>query len=205
MSKPLLGCLVAIGLLLTGAGVAGYFLVFKPAYQLASDIGGFTSEFVALNEAIELDQRYQPPLEGMLSPQQLERYLAAQRDIRAGMQEQLDQLRNRFESVRAELERNERDNNVLNMVTAYQGLGDLILAAKRQQVQAINAHGFSLQEYLYVRNTSFRALGEDIAVAALGQQGAPPLVPELPADVVELVRTHRDELMKSYALAWFGL
>ncbi|MEE4297703.1 MAG: hypothetical protein V2J20_13940 [Wenzhouxiangella sp.] len=205
MPKPLLGCLMAAALLVVGGGVAGYFLVFKPAYQFASDVGRFTSEFVALNDEIERDQRYQPPLEGMLSPQQLERYLAVQRDIRAGMQGQLDQLTGRFERVNSELERQERDTNILDMITAYRDLGDLILAAKQQQVQAINAHGFSLQEYLYIRNISFRALGEDIAVAAFGQQGAPPMVRELPEDVVELVRAHREELMKSYPLAWFGL
>jgi hypothetical protein len=205
MPKPLLGCLMAAALLVVGGRVAGYFLVFKPAYQFASDVGRFTSEFVALNDEIERDQRYQPPLEGMLSPQQLERYLAVQRDIRAGMQGQLDQLTGRFERVNSELERKERDTNILDMITAYRDLGDLILAAKQQQVQAINAHGFSLQEYLYIRNISFRALGEDIAVAAFGQQGAPPMVRELPEDVVELVRAHREELMKSYPLAWFGL
>lgn len=205
MPKPLLGFLIAAALLLVGGGVAGYFLLFKPAYQFATDVGRFTTEFVALNEEIERDQRYQPPLEGMLSPQQLERYLAVQRDIRAGMQNQMEQLSSRFDRVNSELERQERDTNLLDMITAYRDLGDLILAAKQQQVQAINAHGFSLHEYLYVRNTSFRALGEDIAVAAFGQQGAPPMVAELSEDVVELVRSHRQELMKSYPLAWFGL
>jgi len=69
----------------------------------------------------------------------------------------------------------------------------------------LNAHGFSLQEYLYVRNTTFRALGEEIAVVSFGQQGEPPLVPQLPDDVVAMVRPHREALMKSYVLAWFGL
>jgi hypothetical protein len=168
-------------------------------------VGRFTSEFAALNDQIENDQRYQPPLEGMLSAQQLERYLAAQRDIRTGMQGQLDQLVSRFNLVSGELGRQERDTNILDMVTAYRDLGDLILAAKQQQIKALNAHGFSLQEYLYVRNLTFRALGEEIAVAALGQQGAPPLVPDVSQDVTDLVRPHREELMKSHVLAWFGL
>ncbi len=205
MPKILTAVLLVFALLVVGAGVAGYFLVFKPAYQFAADVRSFTSEFAALNEQIERDQRYQPPLEGMLSAQQLQRYLAAQRDIVAGMRDQMDQLRGRFDLLSGELARQQRDSNILNMVAAYRDLGDLILAAKRQQVQALNAHGFSLQEYLYVRNTTFRALGEEVAVAAFGQQGDPPLVPELPAEVIELVRPHREELMKSYMLAWFGL
>ena len=205
MPKLVLAFLTAAVLIVVGGGVAGYFLLFKPAYQFAADVRRFTTEFAALNEQIELDHRYQPPLEGMLSQQQLQRYLAAQRDILGGMQGQLDQLSGRFELVKAQLRDGQGEANILNMVTAYRDLGDLILAAKQHQVQALNAHGFSLQEYLYVRNTSFRALGEDIAVAAFGQQGAPPLVPEVSPDVIALVHPHREELMKSYVLAWFGL
>ncbi|HMA97978.1 MAG TPA: hypothetical protein VKO38_00835, partial [Wenzhouxiangella sp.] len=143
--------------------------------------------------------------EGMLSADQLQRYLDAQRDIRSGMQNQLAQLNNHFEQANDDIERQTTDTNILELVKAYRDLDDLILEAKRQQVDALNAHGFSLEEYLYVRNTTFRALGEEIAVVAFGQQGDEPLVPQLPEDVVRMVQPHREALMKSYALAWFGL
>lgn len=129
----------------------------------------------------------------------------AQRDIRTGMQDQLTRLTQRFEQAKEDINRQHTDTNILELAKAYRDLDDLILVAKQQQVDALNAHGFSLEEYLYVRNTTFRALGEEIAVVAFGQQGEVPLVPQLPEDVVEMVQPHREALMKSYVLAWFGL
>jgi len=205
MPKFVVGCLVVLAFAVVAGGTAGYFFVFKPAYQFAADVGNFTAQYAEFNDRIERQQRYRPPLEGMLSPDQLQRYLDAQSDIRAGMQDQMAQLSDRFDQANEEMGRQQTDMNILELVNAYRDLGDLILAAKRQQVDALNAHGFSLQEYLYVRNTTFRALGEEIAVVSFGQQGEPPLVPQLPDDVVAMVRPHREALMKSYVLAWFGL
>lgn len=205
MPKMLAGCLIVIALVVVVGGTAGYFFVFKPAYQFAAAVGSFTTQFAELNDQIEREQRYRPPLEGMLSPDQLQRYLDAQRDIRTGMQDQLTQLTQRFEQAKEDINRQHTDTNILELAKAYRDLDDLILVAKQQQVDALNAHGFSLEEYLYVRNTTFRALGEEIAVVAFGQQGEVPLVPQLPEDVVEMVQPHREALMKSYVLAWFGL
>lgn len=205
MPKMLAGCLIVIALVVVVGGTAGYFFVFKPAYQFAAAVGSFTTQFAELNDQIEREQRYRPPLEGMLSSDQLQRYLDAQRDIRTGMQDQLTQLTQRFEQAKEDINRQHTDTNILELAKAYRDLDDLILAAKQQQVDALNAHGFSLEEYLYVRNTTFRALGEEIAVVAFGQQGEVPLVPQLPEDVVEMVQPHREALMKSYVLAWFGL
>lgn len=205
MPKILLGCLIVLALAVVGGGTVGYFMVFKPAYEFASDVGSFSTEFAELNEQIAREPRYQPPLEGMLSASQLQRFLAAQRDMRAGMEGRLNELENQWQAVRAEIDRQERDPNIVEMVTAYRDLADLVLEAKRQQVEALQAHEFSLEEYLYVRNTTYRALGEEIAVASFGQQGNPPMARELPDEVLEMVRPHREELMESYVLAWFGL
>src|SRR6056297_732600 len=152
MPKILLGCLVVLALVVVGGGTAGYFLVFKPAYQFASDVGAFTTEFAELNQQIEREPRYQPPLEGMLSASQFGRFLAAQRDIRGHMAGELDQLKNQWRELQAEIDNQQRDANIVEMVTAYRDLGDLILEAKRSQVRALQAHDFSLEEYVYVRN-----------------------------------------------------
>ncbi|MFW5815235.1 MAG: hypothetical protein ACOCVP_00125 [Wenzhouxiangella sp.] len=205
MPKILLGCLIVLAVVVIGGGTVGYFMVFKPAYQFASEVGSFSTEFAELNEQIAREPRYQPPLEGMLSASQFQRFLAAQRDMRAGMEGGLRELESRWQQVQSEIESQERDANIVEMVTAYRDLADLILEAKRQQVEALQAHDFPLEEYLYVRNTVYRALGEDIAVASFGQQGDPPMARQLPDEVLVMVRPHREELMEGYVLAWFGL
>ncbi len=205
MPKFLLGCLVVLAVLAVGGGTAGYFMVIKPAYEFATDVGGFATEFAELNEQIQRQPRYQPPADGAVSDDQFERFLAAQRDIRIGMAGRLTELKEKWEEMQAEIDQADRDANIVELVTAYRDLGELILDAKRNQVQALNAHDFSLQEYLYVRNQTFRALGEDVAVASFGDQGGPQRVRQVPDEVLEMVRPHREELMEGYALAWFGM
>ncbi len=205
MPKFLLGCLVVLAVLAIGGGTAGYFLVIKPAYDFATDVGGFATEFGELNEQIQRQPRYEPPADGMVTEDQFERFLAAQRDIRTGMAGQLSELKEKWEEMQAEIDEADRDANIVELVTAYRDLSELILDAKRNQVAALNAHDFSLQEYVYVRNQTFRALGEDVAVASFGEQGAPQRARQVPDEVLEMVRPHREELMEGYALAWFGM
>ena len=205
MPKFLLGCLVVLAVIAVGGGTAGYFMVIKPAYEFATDMGSFATEFAELNEQIDRQPRYEPPADGTVSEDQFQRFLAAQRDIRTGMAGRLTELKEKWEEMQAEIDQADREANIVELVTAYRDLGELILDAKRNQVEALNAHGFSMQEYLYVRNQTFRALGEEIAVASFGDQGAPQRVRQVPDEVVEMVRPHREELMEGYALAWFGM
>lgn len=205
MPKILLGCLVVLALVVIGGGTAGYFMLVKPAYQFAADVGGFATEFAELNEQIEREPAYQPPPDGMVGADQFQRFLAAQRDIRDNMAGRLTELQDKWEQMERDIDREGRDANIVELVTAYRDLGGLIIDAKRNQVDALNRHGFSLQEYLYVRNQTFHALGQEVAVASFGDQGASQRLREVPESVVEMIRPHREELMEGYALAWFGM
>jgi hypothetical protein len=107
--------------------------------------------------------------------------------------------------MKAELEQDGRDVNIVEMVTAYRDLGGLLLEAKRNQVQALNRHQFSLQEWAWVRNRAYQALGEEVAVASFGDQAPAQVTRQVSDEEVELVSAHREDLMEGYALAWFGL
>jgi negative regulator of genetic competence, sporulation and motility len=205
MPKILVGCLVVLLVVVVGGGTAGYFLVVKPAYQFATDVGGFASEFQELNQSVERGGAYAPPADGQLTPEQFQRFLVAQRDMREGMQQRLGELDEKWQEMRADLERRDREPNIVEMVTAYRDLGDLLLEAKRNQVAALNRYQFSLQEYAWVRNQVYMAMGEEVAVAAFGEQGHPQRQRQVSDEVLELVSGHREELMEGYALAWFGL
>jgi hypothetical protein len=92
------------------------------------------------------------------------------------------------------------------MMSAYGDLTDLLVEAKRAQVEALNAQEFSLAEYNWVRQQTYRALGESVAVAAIAESGATsPMQTTVPESTREMVAPHREELMESYALAWWGL
>src|SRR5699024_1699962 len=98
-----------------------------------------------------------------------------------------------------------REAGIGDMFGAYQDLGELLIEAKRAQVDALNRYNFSLQEYLYVRNQAYRALGQAVAVASSGDQAPQVRSQQVPDEVVDMVSPHREELMEGYAFAWFGI
>lgn len=205
MPKILVGCLVVIALVVVGGGTAGYFLFLKPAWDFATDVGGFVTEYQEITERVERTEPYQPPEDGRVEPDQFQRFLVAQRDMRENMQDELEELQERWEAMQAEIDDEERDLNIREVLTAYGDLRGLLLEARRHQVSALNRYQFSLAEYAWVRNQAYRALGEQVAVAAMGEQGQPEREREIPDETRELVNSHREELMEGYALAWFGL
>lgn len=205
MPKILAGCLIVIVVLVVAGGTAGYFFLVKPAYEFVTDVEGFVREYAALNEQVDQTDRYQPPGDGSMTAEQFQRFLVAQRDMRETMEGRMTELKETLESMQEEIDREDRDMSIAELASAYRGLGELLLEAKRAQVEALNRYNFSLQEYMYVRNQSYRALGQEVAVAAYGDQAMQTRTWQVPDEVVEMVRPHREELMEGYAFAWFGM
>jgi hypothetical protein len=205
MPKFLVGCLVVVLVLVGAGGTAGYFFVIKPAWDFAGDMQAFVQEYERLNEQIDRTADYRPPDEGGVGAEQFQRFLIAQRDMRQALEDELAELEQRLDSIRQQSESDNRTPGIRELFSGYQGLGDLLVKAKRAQVDALNRYNFSLQEYLYVRNRVYRALGEDVAVAAFGDQMPQGGTARVSDELVSMVTPHREELMASYALAWFGL
>ncbi len=206
MPKILVGCLVVFLLIVVGGGTAGYFFVIKPAYDFAMDAGSFASEFQALNERVEQDRNFRPPADGELSQEQFQRFLVAQRDITEGMAGRLTELEEKWRELQADLDARDREPGISELVTAYRDLAELLLEARRTQVDALNRYQFSAQEYAWVRNQVYRALGEEVAVMSLGPDASQARrTPTVPESTIEMVSAHREEIMKNYSLAWFGL
>ncbi|WP_376695552.1 hypothetical protein [Wenzhouxiangella sp. EGI_FJ10305] len=205
MQKFLVGCLIVVVVLVGAGGTAGYFFVIKPAWEFAGGVQEFVQEYAELNEQVERQDGFQPPEDGAISTDQFQRFLVAQRDMRQAMEGELKDLKQRFESMQQEIDDEERDANIGELFTAYEGLGGLLIKAKRVQVEALNRYNFSLQEYLYVRNQTYRALGQEVAVASFGDQAPQTRSHRVPDEVVEMVSSHREELMEGYAFAWFGI
>ncbi|QKK01240.1 MAG: hypothetical protein HND55_00425 [Pseudomonadota bacterium] len=205
MKGFLVGCLVVVAVLVVGGGTLTYFFVVKPAYEFAVDLDAFQKEFAAISGQIDQTGPYAAPADGQVTPEQFQRFLVAQREIREHMADRFEALKEKFDAIDRELEGEGRLSGLGQLVSGYRDLGDLLLVAKRAQVEALNRYNFSLQEYYYVRNQTYLALGQDVAVAALGDQAQPRRVSNAPESVVQLVAPHRDELMEGYVFAWFGI
>lgn len=205
MKKFLVGCLIVAFVLVAAGGTAGYFFVIKPAWELAGGVQEFVQEYAELNEEIERQDDFEAPEDASITSEQFQRFLVAQRDMRQAMEGQLEALEQRIDTMKQEIKDENREAGIGEMFTAYQGLGDLLIKAKRAQVEALNRYNFSLQEYLYVRNQAYRALGQEVAVASFGDQAPQIRSQQVPDEVVEMVSPHREELMEGYAFAWFGI
>lgn len=203
MFKVFMGCLAAILLVVVGGGIVGYNLYVKPAVSFVGDATRFVIEFESYNEGIRSAQAYVPPAGTELQADQLQRFMAAQGDMKAALAGQLEQLNLKYQ----ELERNlaGREPNLREMFGAYQDVADLLLISKRNQIEALNRHDFSLQEYAWVRQQAYQALGQQVNVASLEQSSANRPAQYASDQALALVEPHREQLAEMYVLAWFGL
>ncbi len=205
MQKFLIGCLVVIAVAVVAGGTAGYFLVLKPMWGAATEMSQFVTSYQALNEEIERSESFDPPADGNLDQARFQRFLVAQREMRSTMAGELTALEGKWKDIQAEIEEKGRNANFIEIAGAYRDLAGLLIDAKQAQVQALNRYQFSLEEYIWVRNQTFRALGEQVAVTAIGDQGQSAMTRQVSDEVMAMVTPHREELMEGYVMAWFGL
>lgn len=204
MGKVAVGCLLVIVLAAAAGGGVVWFKVIKPGMEFAGDAVNFGEEFQRIERAIEDRSPYAPPDNGALSEQQFQNFLASQQRIRSHMETQLDELNEKYSELKARFDK--KDPGLRDLTGVYRDFGDLLLEAKRAQVEALNSNKFSLQEYAWVRQQVYLALGEPIDAMAVTVDGRErPRGGRVPEETVALVAPHRETLMETHALAWWGL
>lgn len=208
MKRPvLLGCLIVVIAVLVVGGVLAYTYLVRPAM---SAVGA--AQDLARIEQIENRVRdkstFRAPGDGELSASQVERYVAAARQIVDDLEGKVTELDARYQQIEAQ----GRDPGLRELANAYADILRLVVDAKEAQVEALNAHGFSLTEYAWVRNQVIRAAGfsaYQVDLAALADERGDDALRELQADVpaanVDLVAPYADELERFLPLVAFGL
>jgi len=207
MKKFAIGCFGVLVVLALAGGAFTWFKVIKPGMEMASGFMELGEEFERLNDSVENQASFRPPADGVLDLERFERFLAAQRQIQTSMEGRLGELKEKYEALDQRLESGEDSAGIGDVIGAYADIGELLIAGKRAQVEALNSHDFSLEEYAWVRDQSYRALGQSVAVASI--PNAPGQVQfngneEVAPETVALVEPHREELMQALALAWWG-
>lgn len=205
MGRIAIGCLVVL-LAVAAAGGVAWFKFVKPGMDFAGDVVRFGEEFQQLDRSITNRARFTPPGDGILDERQFERFLAAQSGIRARMEAHLGPLNEKYSELKAKLDADDAEPGLRDLAGAYRDFGGLLLEAKRAQVEALNTQNFSQQEYLWVRQQVYLALGESVgAMAAVEGAGDQPRTRLVPEESVALVNPHRETLMETHVLAWWGL
>ena len=210
MKNFAIGC-AAVLVILTVAGVGVVWFKFGDDISAGIDavqgVAKLAPQFEELNESIENRASYAPPADGELNEDTFQRFLAAQRQMRTELEGRLEELQSKYEALEQEIDESGGQAGISDMMGAYGDLADLLVDAKRAQVEAINGQNFSLQEYNWVRDQVYRAIGESVAVAAIAANpnASSEFQATVPEATREMVEPHREELMKAHVLAWWGL
>ena len=160
---------------LAGGALAFYQWVYVPFLSDFVSDARQLERLAAMNAQVARTEAFTPPPDTALTEAQVERFLAVQRAV-------YDSAHVRMEEAVATInELEERDrageepgfSEVAAWLSSFSGA---LATAKRAQVRALNAQGFSLGEYRWVRRQVFHALGEAApplgVEQAIGQTGA---------------------------------
>lgn len=154
--KIALGCLVVGLVLLIGGGLLTYNYVYKPIAGSVSSL----QEIHEKNEQIDNKSSYQPSADNEMTESQVERFVAVQKQIQQGIEGRLEEFRKKYEELDQEMQN--REPTLPEIMNAWGDIVDLYSDAKQIQVEALNEHDFSLQEYRHVQQSFYSALGVEL-------------------------------------------
>jgi hypothetical protein len=155
MKKLAIGCgIVVLLLAVAGAGV-GYY-VYR---QFSSTIAQFAefAQVPELEKSVRNRSAFTPPATGQITEQQIERLVRVQTSIRQRLGERFAELEQRHKALLAKGEAAAMD--LPELLSLYRGLAATWMDAKRQQIEALNESSFSLEEYRWVRDRAYTAIG----------------------------------------------
>jgi hypothetical protein len=215
MKKFVFGCLFVVILVAIVGGILGYVYVVEPARQYLATFRqlGSLSQY---DRDVKNTAAFTPPKSGELTNRMVKRFVAVQDAMQSRLGAQLTQLDERYRKLAKEFEGAKPDARTV--FNALHDLGGVLTEAKRIQVEALNASGFSVAEYAWVRDRVYQAAGVTVAgldfnaIWDAARKGtfdiAAPKKPE-PSPVPEqnkaLVKPYLDRIDRWLALAWAGL
>lgn len=217
MKKLAIGC----GVVLLVTGIAATIA----AYYLYRQVSTTFTQFAELAEAPELErdvrnrEPFVPPASEILSDAQIEKLVGVQSAVRKRLGERMASLEEKYRTLA------QKDNASLAdlpaVLQAYSDLAATWMDAKRSQVEALNAAGLSLDEYRWIREQAYKALGMAFVDLDLGRlveeakngitASEPPgqlkgaIEPAGPDSNRERIQRFRRLLEENLPLASFGL
>ena len=178
MKKLLVGCALFIVLGTLAAVGAGYWFVYRPVSGFVGEMKAVATEFedlTTLDRAIASTEPYTPPADGVLQPEQVERFVAVQRAVAAaadaapqgvaGLEGQIETLET--ETTTDASGPNDALERLRDVPARLMSIASTLRTLKQAQVDAVNAQAFSRDEYTWVKRQFFLALGLQVVPANL--------------------------------------
>jgi hypothetical protein len=217
MKKIAIGCLVVLVL----GGVAAGGLAFYAYRKFSATAAKFAelSKVPDIESGIKVRTAFTPPESAELTPAQIEKLVQVQTTLRQKLGARFDELETKYKTL-ADKKEPTSLSDVATLMSAYGDLVQTFIDAKRAQVEALNAADLGLEEYRWIRDQAYRALGMpyvDFDVARLAEdikRGATSpepgqlrgaMGPDGPEANRKLVEPYKKQLEECIALASFGL
>lgn len=216
MKKLAIGC--GIALLVTGIAAAGV------TYYLYRQVAATVSQFAELAKIPDLEREvrnratFTPPSSEELTEAQITKLVHVQSQVRQKIGEQMKAFEAKYKTL---AEKQKADiSDAPELIAAYRDLAATWIDAKRSQIDALNAANLSLDEYKWIRDQAYRALGQAFVDLDIGKMvndvqrgitsGNPgelrgSMGPAGPQSNQKLVERFRKLLEDNIALASFGL
>jgi hypothetical protein len=217
VKKLAIGCgIVVLVLALAGIGVS--YWLFRKVATTVSQFAEFSS-VPEVERQVRNTAAYEPPASGELTAAQVERLVQVQTLVRQRLGQRFEEMRTKYASL-MDGNREATALDLPQLVAAYRDLAASWMDAKRAQVEALNAAGFSLAEYRWVRSQAYAALGlpvMEIDIATMVDDLKAGRTPEAPGRIGgsigpggpeanrTLIAPFARQLEDNAALASFGL
>jgi hypothetical protein len=155
MKKLAIGC--AVVLVLFGIAAAGVtYYVYRQARTMVAQFAEL-SQVPNIERGLKLRGSYTPPVSEELTASQLERLLRVQTKIKQRLGTRFAELDQKYKTLTQKKEATIADMPAL--MAAYRDLAAAWVEAKRTQVDALNEAELSLEEYRWIREQAYRAVG----------------------------------------------
>ena len=216
MKKILIALAVVAALAFVAFVGAGYY-VYR---QVRSTV----SQFAELGQVREIERglrlrgAYTPPASAELTEAQVAKFMRVQAQVRQRLGERAAEFERKYRTLAQKDEPSLGDAPAV--IAAYRDVAAAWIDAKRRQVDALNEAGLSLEEYRWIRDQAYRALGMpyvdlDISRIVAESAGGAPVHEsgQLRGSIGEtgpeanrrLIEKFKKDLENNVALASFGL
>jgi len=221
MKKILTGCLIVAVIAMIGLSVAAFYAyrMAKPMLDSAAGYMAAANEVARLGDRVANKTDYTPPAGGELTAAQVDRFMAVQARVSGALKDRWAEIETRSAEFRKRSQ-DHKDVTLSDLQNMLSTIGSVWIDGRREQVNALNIHKFSDDEYAWVRRRVWEAAGVEMAgsidMSAFGdlaRQGAqnthldlPELPPaEVPEANIRLVKPHLAKLKGWMPMAVLGL
>lgn len=203
MGKIIGAILIVLALAAAVGGWYGYSTYIKPFTDFAQNTEEFVEEMGAIEQELQHKGSYTTQPGAELTSDQLQRFLVVQDNLHTQLRPRLAELESRYKEQKQEREANGSEAGLREAAENFEGSKELLLMVRRAQVNELNEQNFSVEEYNWVRDRVYLAITEGM-VGQSDLQNERDRSPEVSEEEIAMVAPHREQLMETQSLMWFG-